>query len=65
MLRFFRWYINFRSEVADIVNDTFKNPYKVVYVSLCDFDVLSFNVYICLILGAKCKNSCAEENGRH
>ena len=56
MMRFVRWYINCRFEVAEIVKDMLKNPYNVVDVSLCDFDVLTFNVYIYLILGAKCKN---------
>ena len=57
MLRFVCWYINCRSEVTDIVNDKLKNQYNVVYVI---FDVLPNNVYICLILGANCKNWCAE-----
>ena len=61
MLRFVRWYINCRSEVTDIVKDMLKNPYNVIYVI---FLVFSFNVYICLILGAKCKNWCAEKSGR-
>ena len=56
MLRFVSWYINCRSEVTDIVKDMLKNPNNVVYVI---FDVLPHNVYICLILGAKCKNLCA------
>ena len=53
MLRFVRWYINGRSQVTDIVKDMLKNPYNVVYVI---FDILPYNVYICLILGAKCEN---------
>ena len=50
MLRFVRWYTNCRSEVTDIVKDMLKNPYNVVYMI---FDVLPYNVEICLILGAK------------
>ena len=57
MLRFVRGYINCHSEVTDVVKDMLKNPYNVVYVI---FDVLLYNVNICLILGAKCKNRCAE-----
>ena len=62
MLRFVRWDINCRSEVTDIVKDMLKNPYNVVYMI---FDALPCNVYICLILGAKCKNSCAEISVHH
>ena len=62
MLRFVRWYINCGFEVTDIVDDMLKILYNVVYVI---FDVFSFNVYICLILGAKYKNWCAEKAERH
>ena len=60
MLRLVRWYINYRSEVTDIVKDVLKNPYNVIYVIFDGF--FSFNVYICLILGAKHKNWCAEKS---
>ena len=49
----FRWYINCRSEASDIVKDMLKNPCTVIYLI---FDVFSFNVYVCLVLGTKCKN---------
>ena len=42
-----------RRKSTYIVKDMLNNPYNVVYVI---FDVLPYNVYICLILGAKCKN---------
>ena len=41
--------MNCHSQVTYIVKDMLKNPYNVDYVI---FDILSFNVYICLILGA-------------
>ena len=62
MLRFVHWYMNCHSQVTYIVKDMLKNPYNVDYVI---FDILSFNVYICLILEAKCKNWCAEKSERY
>ena len=44
-----------------IVKDMLKNPYNVIYVILT---FISFSVYICLILGAKYKNWCAEKSER-